>query len=188
MPRTLRLSDSISKPTPAYDTRPSDGRYHHHVDRAAAFLASEADDRAPYMALGNLTDDDLARSVPDAHGWSGRDLMAHLVFWQEIAVRILRDLSSSDDSSTDAWASTEWDSRGDAWNEEILVEWRSKPLAEVRELFETTPGALRAALEAAPEARWWGNKEYRKTVVEETIEHYADHHSELAAILAAAEG
>jgi hypothetical protein len=157
------------------------------MDDATTFLRAEADGWAPFMALADLADDDLKRPVAAAHGWSGRDLMAHLVFWQEVGVGLARDLAVGDDSPTAARASAEWDARGDAWNEQILEDWRLLSLTEVRTRFERAPADLRAALAVAPQTRWWGNEEHRRTLVEETIEHYADHHDELAAIIAAAE-
>ena len=157
------------------------------MDDAATFLAAEADGWSPFEALASLSDEDLERPVPDAHGWSGRDLMAHLVFWQEVGVGLARDLAVGDESPTERWVSAEWDARGDAWNEQILEDWRLLPLDVVRARFGTAPGDLRAALANAPEARWWGVEEHRRTLLEETIEHYAEHRAELAAILAAAD-
>ena len=157
------------------------------MDDPREFLRAEAEGWVPYQALATLSDDDLGRPVEGAHGWSGRDLMAHLVFWQEVAVGLARDLAAGDSSPTAEWVSAEWDKRGDAWNDQILDEWRALPLSVVRARFDSAPPDLRNALATAPEARWWGNEEHRKTLIEETVEHYADHPSELAAILAAAE-
>jgi hypothetical protein len=112
--------------------------------------------------------------------------MAHLVFWQEVGVALARDLAAGDDSPTVARVDAEWDARGDAWNEEILADWRAMPLAEVRSRFAAAPSDLRSALASAPEARWWGNPGHRETLLGETVEHYADHRAELSAILEAA--
>ena len=35
-----------------------------------------------------------------AHGWSGRDLMAHLLAWQEIALRAAKELAVNETSET----------------------------------------------------------------------------------------
>jgi len=156
------------------------------MDDPREFLTTETEGWVPYQALATLSDDDLGRPVEGAHGWSGRDLMAHLVFWQEVAVGLARDLAAGDSSPTAEGVSAEWDKRGDAWNDQILDEWRALPLSVVRARFGSAPLDLRNALADAPEARWWGNEEHRQTLIEETVEHYADHPSELAAILAAA--
>jgi hypothetical protein len=158
------------------------------MDDPAGFLAAEADGWAPFLALAGLSDADLERPALAAHGWSGRDLMAHLTFWQEVGVGLARDLAVGEDSPTARRVSAEWDARGDAWNEQILEDWRLLPLTEVRTRFERAPADLRAALAAAPETRWWANEEHRRTLIEETIDHYVDHHDELAAVLAAAAG
>ncbi len=156
------------------------------MEDGPAFLSAEAETWAPFLALAGLTDADLERSIEAAHGWTGRDLMAHLVFWQEVAVDLARDLAVGDESPSAERVSAQWAAKRDAWNEEILEEWRAKPLAEVRARFDAAPSDLRAALASAPEVRWWGNPEHRETLLEETVEHYADHIDELSAIVAAA--
>ena len=54
---------------------------------ALEFLEEERDAWTPYEALAALDDATLARPVAAAHDWSGRDLMAHLLAWQEVALR-----------------------------------------------------------------------------------------------------
>ena len=49
---------------------------------ALSFIEDERDAWRPYEALSQLTDDELEGPVPEARGWSGRDLMGHLVFEQ----------------------------------------------------------------------------------------------------------
>ena len=52
---------------------------------ALSFLEDERDAWRPYEALAALTDDQLEAPIEGASGWSGRDLMAHLVAWQLVA-------------------------------------------------------------------------------------------------------
>jgi hypothetical protein len=156
------------------------------MDDAQAYRAGELESWRPYEALADLSDDDLERPVEAAHGWSGRDLIAHMVFWQEIAVGVTRDLANGDDSETKRWIDREWDARGPVWNDELLEEWRLLPMGVVRARFTSAPNDLRAALDVAPSARWWDDAANRETLLEETIEHYDEHQMELAAILAAA--
>lgn len=150
------------------------------------FQSAEAAGWAPYEALGNLSDDDLERPLADAHGWAGRDLIAHIVFWQEVGAQIVRDLATSDVSPTKERVDAQWDEGGDAWNERILADWREMPLSEVRSRLATAPAALRAALDAAPASRWWDSARNREALVEETVDHYADHREDLLAVLEAA--
>jgi hypothetical protein len=156
------------------------------MDDATGYRAAELEGWQPYEALADLTDEELTRQVPAAHGWSGRDLIAHMVFWQEIAVGVARDLGTGDASETKRWIDREWDARGPAWNDELLEEWRLLPLGVVRARFASAATDLRAALDAAPTARWWDDPANRETLLEETVEHYDEHQVELAAILEAA--
>ena len=57
------------------------------------FLEEERDAWAPFEALAGLTDEELAVAVPEAHGWTGRQLMAHLVAWQESALAVATELA-----------------------------------------------------------------------------------------------
>src|SRR5438876_772377 len=50
------------------------------------FLEEEREAWASFEALAGLTDEQLSTPVAAAHGWSGRQLMAHLVAWQEVAL------------------------------------------------------------------------------------------------------
>jgi hypothetical protein len=160
--------------------------YHRAMMDAQEFLAAELEGWRPFEALSELSDAELEVPVEAAHGWSGRDLIAHLVFWQEIAVGVGRDLVAGDASETRRWVDREWDARGPAWNDELLAEWQLLPIGVVRARFASASSDLRAALEAAPSSRWWDDAGHRETILEETTEHYADHRGELAAILAAA--
>ena len=59
-------------------------------------------------------------------------------------------------------------------------------MAEVRRRFATMPGELRGYLTVVPEARWLKDPARLKSLLGNTIEHYAEHEAELRAILAAA--
>ena len=65
---------------------------------AMEFLEEERDAWAPYEALAGLSDEQLAQPQDAAHGWSGRDLMAHLLAWQEIALRAAKELAVNETS------------------------------------------------------------------------------------------
>ena len=53
-----------------------------YVD-ALSFLEDEREAWRPYEALDQLSDAQLEEPVEAAHGWSGRDLIGHLIGWQE---------------------------------------------------------------------------------------------------------
>ncbi len=159
-----------------------------YVD-AMEFLEEEHDGWGPYEALGDLPDEALTRPVEAAHGWSGRDLMAHLLAWQEVALDAAKELAVNDTSPTIARVDADWAARGaEAVNDDIARTWAERPLDELREQFRTQPGQLRGYLTVVPESRWLKHATHLRTFREETIEHYEDHAEDLRAILAAASG
>jgi hypothetical protein len=150
---------------------------------ALEFLEEEREAWRPYEALGSIPDDAIDVPVGGAHDWSARDLIGHLVAWQELALATARELAVGDRSPTKERLDEEWDRRGDAMNADIEAEWRALPLAEVRRRFREVPGELRGYLTVVPEARWVKNDDYLRYFLDETIEHYAEHAPDLEAIL-----
>src|SRR5712691_7803108 len=154
---------------------------------ALSFLEDERDAWRPYEALSQLSDKQLERPVAGAHGWSGRDLMGHLLTWQLLSLDVARELAVGDRSVSHERADADWAARGgDVVNAEAEAEWRARPLDEVRQEFARVAGELRGFLTVVPEARWLKNADQQRFFHEETIEHYDDHTADLAAILAAA--
>ncbi len=84
---------------------------------AMEFLEEERDAWRPYEALAGLTDDQLGDRVEAAHGWSGRDLLAHMLAWQGIALEIAKELAVNETSPTIARVDAEWDEKGDVFND-----------------------------------------------------------------------
>jgi hypothetical protein len=154
---------------------------------AMEFLEEERDAWTPFEALADLTDAQLSAPVAAAHGWSGRDLMAHLLAWQEVALRAAKELAVNETSDTFARVSADWDARGgEVVNAEIEAAWAQFPMSEVRDRFATQPGELRGYLTVVPETRWLKHAKNLESFREETMEHYEEHADDLAAILAAA--
>ena len=154
---------------------------------ALSFLEDERDSWRPYEALSQLSDEELERPVEAAHGWSGRDLMGHLVHWQILALDVAKELALRETSARKVAADEDFATRGDvAVNAEVDALWQAKPVAEVREAFASVAGELRGFLTVVPETRWVKNADMQTFFYEETTEHYDDHLGELAAILAAA--
>jgi hypothetical protein len=152
------------------------------------FLDEERDAWHPFEELDGLTDEQLTVEQATARGWSGRDLMAHLLAWQEIALRVARELAVSEISATKAWADGEWAARGEALNDDLLAEWRQLPIDEIRQRFRSVPGELRGYLTVVPESRWLKHSEHLKFFLAETTDHYEAHRADLAAILRGADG
>jgi hypothetical protein len=153
---------------------------------ALEFLEEERDAWRPFEALDSLSDEQIDRPIDDAHDWSGRDLIAHLVAWQENVLAVARELAVGEDSPTKARSDAEWDARGDQINADIQAEWRAMPIAEVRRRLREVPGELRGYLTVVPESRWVKHAQNLRFVMDETIDHYADHAADLEAILEAA--
>lgn len=156
---------------------------------ALEFLEEERDAWAPFEALAELTDEQLSVPVAGAHGWSGRQLMGHLLAWQEVALAVATELAVNETSPAKARADADWETRGgDVVNAELDAAWAALPLDELRERFRAVPGQLRGYLTVVPEARWLKHTDHLHFFSDETTEHYAGHLPDLAAILAAARG
>jgi hypothetical protein len=153
---------------------------------ALSFLEDERDAWRPYEALFSLTPEHLEMPVSGPDRWSGRDLIGHLVFWQEVALQVARELAVGEASPSRLRADAQWEARGDEINNEALATWRALPLDELLTRARTVAGELRGHLTVVPEARWLKNSDVQAFFASETIDHYADHADDLAAILAAA--
>ena len=153
------------------------------------FLEEEREAWAPFEALAGLSDDGLSVPVAGAHGWSGRQLMAHLVAWQEVALSVATELAVNETSPTKARSDADWEARGgEAINAEVDARWAARPLDELRARFRTLPGELRGYLTVVPETRWLKHTDHLRFFQEETTEHYEEHRADLEAVLAAARG
>ena len=92
------------------------------------FLEEERDAWAPFEALAELTDEQLSTPVAGAHGWSGRQLMAHLLAWQEVALAVATELAVNETSPTKARTDVDWEARGgDVVNAEVDATWAARP-------------------------------------------------------------
>jgi hypothetical protein len=153
---------------------------------ALEFLEEEREAWRPFEALASIPDDRMDEAVAGAHGWSARDLIAHLVAWQEWALAIAKDLAVNETSPSLTRLDALWEERGDAMNDDINAEWRSLPLDEVRQRLANVPGELRGYLTVVPETRWVKHATHLGTFTDETIHHYEDHARDLEAVLEAA--
>lgn len=153
---------------------------------ALEFLEEEREAWRPFEALNALTDEQLDQRIDGAHGWSGRDLIGHLVGWQQNALDVARELAVSETSATKERSDREWDARGDAINDDLQAEYRGLEMAEVRRRLREIPGELRGYLTVVPESRWVKHTDHLRFFVDETIDHYAEHTPDLEAILEAA--
>ena len=152
---------------------------------ALEFIEEERELWRPFEALDSLTDEQLDTPIDEAHDWSGRDLISHLVAWQQNCLDVAKELAVGETSATKERSDREWDERGDAINLDIQVEWRALPIEEVRRRLREVPGELRGYLTVVPEARWIKHADNLRFFIDETIDHYAEHQADLEAILEA---
>ena len=153
------------------------------------FLEEERDAWAPFEALATLTDEQLSVPVAEAHGWSGRALMGHLLEYQELALAAATELAVNEASPTIARVDADWDTRdGAVINAEVDAKWAARSMDEIRERFRKVPGELRGYLTVVPETRWLKHADHRRFFLEETTEHYEEHRSDLEAVMEAARG
>jgi hypothetical protein len=157
-----------------------------HLD-ALEYLDEERDAWRPFEALADLTDDQLSVAVAGAHGWSGRQLMGHLLSGHEVACAVAIELAVNETSPAKERADADWDTRGGAVvNVEIDASWAVLSMDELRERFAALPAKLRGDLSVVPESRWLKHGDHLRFFRSETTAHYEDHLDDLAAILAAA--
>ncbi|MEO6206741.1 MAG: maleylpyruvate isomerase N-terminal domain-containing protein [Candidatus Limnocylindrales bacterium] len=154
---------------------------------AMEFLEEERDAWAAFEALAALSDEQLGRPVAAAHGWSGRDLMAHMLGWQAVALDVAMELAVNDTSPTLVRMDADWEARGgEVINAELQDEWAARPMDDLRTAFASQPGELRGYLTVVPETRWLKHATHLRSIHDETIAHYEDHVADLNAILEAA--
>ena len=154
---------------------------------ALEFLEEEREAWRPYEVLLELRDDQLSEPLDGAHGWSGRDLMGHLTHWLEHALAVAKELAVGETSPTKDEADRDWDLRGDAVNDELVVEWAKLPMEELRRRFRDVPGELRGYLTVVPESRWLKHADHLRFFLTEMTEHYEAHTADLEAVLEAAQ-
>jgi hypothetical protein len=154
---------------------------------ALEFLDEEREAWRPFETLADLSDEQLAAPVAGAHDWSARDLMGHLLAWQEVALAVARELAVGETSQAKAAADSDWETRGgEVINAEIQARYGGLSVDELRQRFRTVPGELRGTLTVVPETRWVKNSGHLRFFMDETVDHYAEHEADLAAILAQA--
>lgn len=154
---------------------------------ALSFLEDERDGWRAYEGLAGLTDEQLDAEIEGVHGWTARDLIAHMVAWQEVALEVARDLAVNETSRVKAQADADWAARGDVINDEINAAWRTISADEVRRRLRTAAGELRGYLTVVPETRWVKNTDMLRFFLNETVDHYEDHAADLRTVLAATE-
>ena len=129
-------------------------------------------------AATGLDDERLAGSAPDMAGWTRKDVLAHIEWWNDHSTNVIAgNRSGIDPYPGDA---EPWDP--DAWNARILAENRDRPAADVRRGEADSFARLLAAVEGATDAELftqhphpWLDGTVAETVVADSTAHYPDH-------------
>jgi hypothetical protein len=103
--------------------------------------------------------------------WSIKDLIAHVTIWEEEALKYLPVLMEGGKPPrySDTYGGI------DAFNDQMIQQWRALPLAEVRRRHEATHARLIAFVRAVPEAQYIRETPFRSRLRLDTYSHYPIH-------------
>jgi hypothetical protein len=122
---------------------------------------------AAWNKLQSLIDSipDTALEKPSTIGiWSGRDMVGHLAAWEEIGIRIVREM---DERGEFTRLGINRDTV-DAFNEEMMIPYRAMSTPEVRQALVDTHTALIRLAEAS-------RADIDEIVIDVTRDHYEKH-------------
>jgi hypothetical protein len=139
---------------------------------------------APIEAAAGLDDATLLGLAPGLDGWTRKDVLAHVEWWNVHSADVVEAVRTGIDpypGDDDAWDP-------DAWNARILAENRDRTPDDVRRGEAASFARLVAAVEGATDAELFGEDPHpwldgtaAETVAEDSTLHYPDHAPHLAA-------
>jgi hypothetical protein len=120
--------------------------------------------------INSLSEQQFTR--PNTIGaWSGRDVLAHIIGWEEVAIDVIEAMEAGE---PEEWPEVEGEEL-DAFNEELIEPFRDLPLADFRQQADDIHFRLMDLAERARTIR-------PDTVLGVTAEHYAEHIDDLRAL------
>jgi hypothetical protein len=147
-------------------------------------LAAMRDTHAPLeAAAAALSDAALLAPSPGMEGWTRKDVLAHVEWWNRHSTAVLEGVRSS----VDPYPGDDepWDP--DAWNDRILTENRDRTPDDVRRGEAASFEGLIAAVEGAtdeelftPDPWPWLDGTVAETVEDDSTRHYPEHVPHLA--------
>lgn len=149
-------------------------------DRAAFLRQGDELWDALWAKLGALSDEQLARPGASGPGWSGKDVLAHLVHWHEHALEGIRAIVEGREPLSR--------SNFDQWNARWHEEDCSLSAAEARDRSRHARDELRSYLDGLSDEQWDESTHTSSDGVTEHIhgwadgnmnDHYRDHLGEL---------
>jgi len=139
---------------------------------------------APIEAAAALDDEALLGPAPGLDGWTRKDVLAHVEWWNVHSAAVVEGVRTGIDPYPGG--DEPWDP--DAWNARILAENRDRTPDDVRRGEAASFARLVAAVEAATDAELFGEDPHpwldgtaAETVAEDSTLHYPDHIPHLAA-------
>jgi hypothetical protein len=114
-------------------------------------------------------------------GWSIKDEIAHLTFWNQTLVTRLEAAAAGIDPDTAVFPKSKEEI--DAWNARRFAESKTLPLDAILNEYSNTFAAVIAGVEALPEAdlfdasrfAWTEGQPLERSVAGEIYEHYPEH-------------
>jgi hypothetical protein len=148
------------------------------MDKSELLAAIHATHAELAATAAALNDDALAGPAPDMAGWTRKDVLAHVEWWNDHSVNVVLGMRSGVDPYPGG--DEPWDP--DAWNARILDENRDRTAADVRRGEEDSFARLVAAVEGATDDELfredphpWLDGTVAETIVADSSLHYPDH-------------
>jgi hypothetical protein len=152
------------------------------MDKTELLTAIRAS-HAPVSAAAALDDEALLAPAPGMDGWTRKDILAHVEWWNRHSADVIDGVRTG----VDPYPGTDepWDP--DAWNARILAENRERTADDVRRGETASFERLLAAVDGATDDELFGEDPQpwldgtvAETVAEDSTLHYPDHVAHLA--------
>ncbi len=138
---------------------------------------------APIEAATALDDEALAGPAAGMDGWTRKDVLAHVEWWNHHSSDVIEGVRTGVDPYPGG--DEPWDP--DAWNDRILAENRDRTAADVRQGEAGSFARLVAAIEQATDEELFAEDPYpwldgtvAETIEDDSTRHYPDHVPHLA--------
>ena len=153
------------------------------MDKMTLLAAIRETHAALAAAIEKLDEKALAGDVADMPGWTRKDVIAHVEWWNRHSVEVI--LGSRSGVDPYPGGDEPWDA--DAWNARILSEHRHRAAADVIRGEADSFADLVAAVESATDQELftedphpWLDGTVAETVIEDSSNHYPEHVAHLA--------
>ncbi len=130
----------------------------------------------------------LVAGIDETHGtwagavgtWSVVNLLQHIESWVEVMTDSLERIARGERPTPEG---VDY-SNADAWNAKFVEIRGEQTMAQALALFEQHHAAFRTAVDGVPDDRFGENKSVNRIVFAACLEHYDEHHDQIAAYLA----